>query len=332
MPVTVGCPAAQINYDHVYVSSMFSSLGLFQSLACPEGLQCSRQRCIFSHRPNLPPQLSLSIPLKSSPKSAVPSKRVISSPTTVASTSEPPRKVQKLAPPPQRPLPPSKIHDGVPILNVNAAHSQVAVPVRQAMLKTLYDQFFVLYKSILPKKPSLAAEHALKQEEEVYKKSSKLTYRNAAISCAGAIKRRPIPDSISHDSVGTEAELTARAEARKSRQALRLARDHLESYLMSKEALVTWGYFIDVPDGPGGTEPSLEGKVAKCERCTQPFLVKRKEEADECIYHWGKPLRMKVGGEKTRIYSCCSRPVADSEGCTHGPHVFYESYIEESYI
>lgn len=30
-------------------------------------------------------------------------------------------------------------------------------------------------------------------------------------------------------------------------------------------------------------------------------------------------------GEKTRIYNCCSRPVADGEGCTHGPHVFYES-------
>lgn len=38
---------------------------------------------------------------------------------------------------------------------------------------------------------------------------------------------------------------------------------------------------------------------------------------------------MRRSGEKTRIYSCCSRSVSDSEGCTHGPHVFYESKPEE---
>jgi RNA exonuclease 1 len=34
-------------------------------------------------------------------------------------------------------------------------------------------------------------------------------------------------------------------------------------------------------------------------------------------------------GEKTRIYHCCSRSVSDGEGCTHGPHVFYESKVED---
>lgn len=46
------------------------------------------------------------------------------------------------------------------------------------MLKTLYEHFVVLYNSISPLSPSLAAEHALKQEAEVYNKSNKLTYRN----------------------------------------------------------------------------------------------------------------------------------------------------------
>ncbi len=46
------------------------------------------------------------------------------------------------------------------------------------MLKTMYDHFVVLYEKISPANPTLAAEHALKQEEEVYQKSSKLTYRN----------------------------------------------------------------------------------------------------------------------------------------------------------
>lgn len=46
------------------------------------------------------------------------------------------------------------------------------------MLKTLYDHFVILYENILRNNPTLAAEHALKQEEEVYQKSTKLTYRN----------------------------------------------------------------------------------------------------------------------------------------------------------
>ena len=45
------------------------------------------------------------------------------------------------------------------------------------MLKTLYDHFVVLYNDILPQNPTIAAEHALKQEEELLKKSTKRTYR-----------------------------------------------------------------------------------------------------------------------------------------------------------
>jgi len=48
------------------------------------------------------------------------------------------------------------------------------------MLKTLYDHFLILYHKILPSNPSLAADHAIKQEEEVYKKSTKTTYRNVS--------------------------------------------------------------------------------------------------------------------------------------------------------
>ena len=51
----------------------------------------------------------------------------------------------------------------------------------QTMLKTLYDHFVILYKAILPDNPSLASEHALKQEDDVYKVSTKLTYRNASL-------------------------------------------------------------------------------------------------------------------------------------------------------
>jgi RNA exonuclease 1 len=30
-----------------------------------------------------------------------------------------------------------------------------------------------------------------------------------------------------------------------------------------------------------------------------------------------------------RIYSCCSRPVSEDEGCIRSPHVFYESKPED---
>ena len=46
------------------------------------------------------------------------------------------------------------------------------------MLKSLYDHFVVLYDKILPANPTIACDHSLKQEQEVYEKSNKLTYRN----------------------------------------------------------------------------------------------------------------------------------------------------------
>jgi hypothetical protein len=36
-------------------------------------------------------------------------------------------------------------------------------------------------------------------------------------------------------------------------------------------------------------------------------------------------LRRPLSGERTKIYTCCQRPVADGGGCSHGPHVFYET-------
>ncbi|PPQ77431.1 hypothetical protein CVT25_011013 [Psilocybe cyanescens] len=331
---------------------MFATTGLFKNLACPERDTCTRQNCLFSHSPDAPAPRPLikqapPVPSRSSaspststlpPKSPpianakksnatiVPAKRpALSSPTKSTTTSaEPPRKLQKIGSI-KRPVavPSSSTHteSGVPVLRVNAAQSLVALPVRQTMLKTLYDHFVILYQSILATNPSLASEHALKQEDEMYKKSTKLTYPG--------LKRREAPTSINHPSVGTDSEIAARAEAQKSLEALHLTSDRLEPLVHSTEELQKWGYYIDIPPGPGGNQPSLEGKIAKCERCTQYFLVKRAEEADRCIYHWGKAYTARINGEKQRTYTCCSRPVVDSEGCSHGPHVFYESTPED---
>ena len=46
------------------------------------------------------------------------------------------------------------------------------------MVKSLWEHFKVLYQNVLERNPTIAAEHSLAQEEEVYKKNTKLTYRN----------------------------------------------------------------------------------------------------------------------------------------------------------
>ena len=66
--------------------------------------------------------------------------------------------------------------------------------------------------------------------------------------------------------------------------------------------------------------------------------------ANACTYHWGKSLYRSIGGEslfgsfivlrliplnageRTRTYTCCSMTAdGQTEGCTRGPHVFYET-------
>ncbi|EMD40752.1 hypothetical protein CERSUDRAFT_103131 [Gelatoporia subvermispora B] len=333
---------------------MFPTLGLFQSLPCPDKPNCTRSNCIFTHRPEitqvptvhipvdapktspapstaLAPVASSSQPLKQA-AATIPSKRPINSPLRAPSSSssngttarEPPSKLRKtgLTKPSAVPTA-THTTTGVPVLRINAAQSQVAIPVRQALLKSLYDHFVVLYEKILPTNPTLASEHALRQEEEVYKKSTKLTYRNAVITSIAALKRRPIPDSASHPSVGTESDVATREEKRKQLEALLLTASDLEPFVLSADDMKRYEYVVEIPPGAGGERPSEEGAIKTCERCAQPFKVKRREEADECRYHWGRPFSTKSSGEKTRIYSCCYRPTND-EGCERGPHVFYE--------
>jgi hypothetical protein len=52
----------------------------------------------------------------------------------------------------------------------------------KTMLKSLYDHFVMLYNAVLPQNPSLASDHALRQEQEIYGRTMKETYRNVIIS------------------------------------------------------------------------------------------------------------------------------------------------------
>jgi RNA exonuclease 1 len=108
---------------------MFSSLGLFQNLACPDKDNCSRPRCIFSHRTDLPSPPPLYVPFdetKANPPiprpsgSTVPEKRPAThSPHSSVglnngtSISEPARKLKKLSLVQNQSVVPSTSHTSV---------------------------------------------------------------------------------------------------------------------------------------------------------------------------------------------------------------------------
>ena len=106
-----------------------------------------------------------------------------------------------------------------------------------------------------------------------------------------------MPLSVGDPTIGTEGDLAARIEAKNAVQSLQLTTSHLRPYILSKEDMIAWGYVVDIPEGPGGDKPSEEGGVMKCDRCKQPKQVRRMEEAEECIYHWGRLLTRKANGE-----------------------------------
>jgi hypothetical protein len=39
----------------------------------------------------------------------------------------------------------------------------------------------------------------------------------------------------------------------------------------------------------------------RCDRCPQYYLVKPLAEADQCIYHWGRPYTTRIGGNSLHL-------------------------------
>lgn len=125
-----------------------------------------------------------------------------------------------------------------------------------------------------------------------------------------AIKRRTPPTSISHPSVGTEGDIAARLQAQKSLSALRVTAAHLEPHIPSIDVLKTWGYIVEIPPGPGGSQPSMQGKPVKCERCGELFIVRSLDEKDsakdECLHHWGRHYSRVANGKVVQLLTRCS--------------------------
>lgn len=123
------------------------------------------------------------------------------------------------------------------------------------------------------------------------------TIPQAVINSISNLKRRSRPNAISHSSVGTVDEVIAREESRKTLNALRLTRQHIQHLTMPMDVMRNWGYIVDIPEGDGGTKPSEVGCTMTCERCNQPYMVKSPDQAEQCEYHWGKPFSKSLEGE-----------------------------------
>ena len=133
---------------------MFSRLGLLNNVKCPDLQQCTRQPfCVLSHRDDIPDEPTLTIPVASKPTpsssksplappisstaTTIPAKRPVAltpSPQP-RSVTEPPRKLQRVTQSSSKPSQPAN-QGGPPVLRVNAAQSQVPIPVRQVRIRT----------------------------------------------------------------------------------------------------------------------------------------------------------------------------------------------------
>ena len=362
-------------------ASMFSTLGLLQSLPCPRRSGCTF--CPFSHSAVL---ATTSIATPSDPPSTVPAKRPIEL-TTPAPEEPPPQRLRttkSVALPassrasvragiPRPATLPSTSQTGAPTLRINAAQSLVALPVRQVCdrrapcqilhspshrpcsgasmitLSSCTKNSCLRIRPSLPNMPSAKRSRFTKSRQNspiaMYAYPSFLFLSHpcpqAVINSIASLKKRVIPTSISHPSVGTDEDIAARAEARNKLDALRLTRSVLTHLVMSTDTMQQWGYVTEIPDGEAGSRPHAVGQITKCERCDQRYIVTNSPTQDQCTYHWGRPfsktingasetrtvvlcVRPYLQGEKLRVYSCCLKSTSE-DGCSRGFHVFYES-------
>jgi RNA exonuclease 1 len=118
----------------------------------------------------------------------------------------------------------------------------------------------------------LASKHALAQEENLFARSNKMTYRNSIISAVARLKKRSPARNV--EDTGTledEAEKLAKlAEEEKGR----LTRKRVEKFVHDAEKLRVFDYMLEVPEGLGGDKETEVGGVRTCDRCKKEFLVK----------------------------------------------------------
>ncbi|GAA5983432.1 hypothetical protein JCM10908_000284 [Rhodotorula pacifica] len=215
-------------------------------------------------------------------------------------------------------------NSGPPRLVPPRSLSHTPAVTRQKMINTLYSQFLEIYTpGVLPSslRQKLASEHALRQEEHLFSRSTKATYRNSIISALARLKKRP--PARSAEEAGTLEDEAERNAILAEKEKGRLTRKRVETFVHPVETLEKFDYVVKVPNGPGGDKVSEEGNARKCERCKREFVVVSKlspEDREACHYHFGRMVTEKTAGVRQRVYSCC--PSVGAAPCQVGPHVF----------
>ncbi|KAK4054549.1 RNA exonuclease 3 [Microbotryomycetes sp. JL201] len=155
------------------------------------------------------------------------------------------------------------------------------------MLTALYDQFTSLYAALPDQAQALqlASRDAKQQEQSLYDRTTKMTYRNAVISAMARLKKRRTAHSV--DDTGTLEQLDERAKLHEERERNRLTKDKIKEFVHDKETLKQYEYVVDVPRGKGGDCPTEQGNVRKCDRCGTEFVVKSElgEDSDVDVLH-----------------------------------------------
>lgn len=117
------------------------------------------------------------------------------------------------------------------------------------------------------------------------------------IAAIASVKKRPIPDSPSHTSVGTDATRAKRAAQPAPAAAFTLSIADLERLVLNEATMRLYGFPVDIPPGVGATNPHSEGEEMECDRCSGMVILRRGEGQGDCQYHWGRPIKSMGGGE-----------------------------------
>ncbi|TPX60264.1 hypothetical protein SpCBS45565_g07549 [Spizellomyces sp. 'palustris'] len=200
-------------------------------------------------------------------------------------------------------------------------HSRIPRASRQKALTKYYAEFCRIYAPLLAEQPTLAQEHALKQEAAVMIKASPLNYMTLAIPILSRLKKRPV--AVSPDDIGIDGEWTPLFVTMVEPPEIPMA--ELETLLTPTEQMRLMGY----PFPPDEAEPQIisednQEQQQTCDRCGSQFIPTWPLDEGQqvaCRYHWGNVRSVVQGGAKERLYVCCQEKTG-APGCARGAHVF----------
>ncbi|KND00021.1 uncharacterized protein SPPG_04367 [Spizellomyces punctatus DAOM BR117] len=183
-------------------------------------------------------------------------------------------------------------------------HSRIPRTSRQKALTKYYAEFCRIYAPLLAEQPTLAQEHAFKQEAAVMAKATQ-------------------PVAVSLDDIGIDGEWTPPSVTVGEPPEIPMA--ELEKLLTSTEQLRLMGY----PFPPDEAEPQItyednQEQQQTCDRCGSQFIPTWPLDEGQqvaCRYHWANLRSVVQGGAKERLYVCCQEKMG-APGCVRGAHVF----------